>query len=182
MRRTALIVPMLLGMSAGCGDGGGTGFYAGGAIQMTITDPNSTMPGQAGFTIPTGTRIDATLPPDASVGFTGTCAVGPHGRTVTINGVGQDSPATVSITMPDWSQDNCTSCTHGTITFDLQHATFTGQENRGTGTTPACTFSASRNGNDGMSLTGSCPALTSPADPRTVAVNVNLMLSHCATQ
>ncbi len=182
MRMSSFAVVSLLSIAASaCGPDNGLGFYALGSVRGTITDATGT-PTTTGFDFQQMSRIDPTLPAGSSAGFTGTCQIGPNGRSVHIQQVGAADThglTEIAVNLPAWEQDTCTNCQHGTVTATVGGAAFTGAENRGTSGQSACTFTADRRGSYGMQLAISCSGLTATSDPRTVAIESNLTLDGC---
>src|SRR4051794_33667438 len=105
MRKTSLFLAVIFSVAPACGPNNDTGYYASGSVRVTSTDSASSGPTQTGFTFSQQTRVDPNLPGTATTGFTGTCQVGPNGRTVHITRVPAPTMdlSEVNVTMPDWS-------------------------------------------------------------------------------
>ncbi|MEI8256107.1 MAG: hypothetical protein WCJ30_10595 [Deltaproteobacteria bacterium] len=179
MRKASFVVPFLFGVAlAACGPDNGLGFYAGGNVRATVTDNGVTT---TGFDIAQSSRVDPTLPSGATTGFTGTCQIGPNGRSLRLQQVGGNSlgMTEMSLTMPAWDQDTCTNCLHGTLTTIIGGVTFTGTEQRGATTPTACTFTTDRRGSFGMQVHMGCTALSATGDPRRVDISSDLTLDEC---
>ncbi len=178
MRKASFVVPFLLGAAlAACGPDNGLGFYVGGTVRATVTNGGVTT---TGFDIAQSSRVDPTLPSGATSGFTGTCQIGPNGRSLRLQQIGGNSlgMTEMSLTMPAWDQDTCTSCLHGTFNAVIGGATFTGTEQRGT-TPTQCTITTDRRGSFGMLVHASCTGLTATGDPRSVDIATDLTLDEC---
>ncbi len=169
--------------ASACGPNNGAGFTVSGTLTASVTGGGPTQASGFRFMGPNGggVRVDPMLPPGTLTGVTGTCSVGPTGRTITLTRVGDDGTLglrSIAIAMPDWSQDNCTNCQHGQINVQLATGTFAGTEVRG-GAASSCTFTATQSGSFGMDLTVQCAALASPGDTRTLEVSGTLSLQNC---
>ncbi|MDP3273646.1 MAG: hypothetical protein Q8Q09_00520 [Deltaproteobacteria bacterium] len=164
--------------AAHCGPDNGSGFLVQGSIAVQIP-PNTATEANTGFQFPPQTRIDPTLPSGRSTGYVGTCTVGSNTRSLTIDQIGGDQMGLRSITvsMPDWSQDTCTNCVRGTVTLNVGGTTFSGTDDRSMGASSPCTFTAARVGSFGMTLDLRCPSLQSAG--RIAALTTNLTLDAC---
>lgn len=157
-----------------CGGDSGRGFYASGTVVMQFSE-GAGAASETGLRFPSQVQVDPTLRAGTSTGVIGSCSVGPNSRTVELTQLGGDALGfkTISVTMPDWSQDTCTNCQHGTVNFTIGTTSFTGVEMRGAAA-PQCTFNATRRGSYGMDLTVNCSALESAGKRSTLATTLAL--------
>ena len=182
MRKASIIVPFVFCAAlAACGPDNGLGFTALGSVSATVTDATGT-PTTTGFDFMQSSRVDPTLPQGSTVGFTGTCQIGPNGRTLQVQQVGGADArglTAIAVTMPGWDQDTCTNCQHGTMTATVGGVAFVGSEQRGNNLPSPCSFTTVRRGSYGMQMTVTCMGLTATGDPRHVDVATNLTLDGC---
>jgi hypothetical protein len=163
---------------AHCGGNSGTGFYATGSVLIQFTD-GAMAPFDTGLRFTSQMRVDPTLPAGRSAGVIGSCAVGPNSRTVELDQLGGEAIGfkSITVTMPDWSQDSCTNCQHGTVQFVVGSTMFTGTEMRTSAAPAQCQFNATRRGSYGMDLTVSCAMLDN--NGKRATLNTQLSLDSC---
>lgn len=162
----------------GCA-GNDVGFYAQGSLRATVTQPGVATPTTTGFEFATFTRIDPSIPANATSGFTGTCRVGPTERTLHLQRIGGDELGLreVTIALPSW-EAAATACPRGQISLKIGPTTFTGQHDCDDARS-TCTFTTARRGSYGMELSVQCPQLQAAGDNRRVEFTGQLILDEC---
>src|SRR5262249_36243088 len=130
-----------------------------------------------GFRFPNATRIDTTLPAGAATGITGSCQVGPNGRTLHPPqvGAGPGGLHTVGVQLPPGGQAPTPNMLSQT-TLTIGPVAFTGPEGAANST---CAFGTTRRGSFGMDLTITCQNITATGDSHSVNVTSTLALDEC---
>ena len=176
--RSSLAITAAAFLLAHCGGNNGTGFSAAGSVVVQFSE-GAGAPSETGLRFQSQVRIDPTLPSGRTSGVIGSCSVGPNSRTVEIDQIGGDALGfkSISVMMPDWSQDTCVTCQHGTVNLTVGSTSFVGEETRGGVVAPKCVFNATRRGSYGMELTVMCTALES--NGKRASINATLQLDSC---
>lgn len=165
-------------LAAACGPGN-AGMYVSGSVVASVTEASGSGPTATNFTFDQRTRVDSTLRDGTSSSYTGACSVS-AGRSLRIDRVSQGTGLTsVSLTMPDWSQDNCASCQRGTVRVVTLGRSYEGADTAGAASSP-CRITATRSGTTAMSVNATCTGLQG-TDGSRADVTLRFDVDACGT-